>query len=112
MAACQNVCRDQKFSAPKGIGSLMDDDFGKLTRDDIIIKGPLATYSYNGRGNKKINITEIAARRSSARSWWASTPRHRASSSWQALARSSVWGARYPYSASLQPLRTTKKLGG
>ena len=60
MDPCQNVCWDQKFSAPKGISSLTDDDFGKLTRDDIIIKGALATYGYNGRENKKLNITEIA----------------------------------------------------
>jgi hypothetical protein len=59
MAPCQNVCRDQKSSAPEGIGSLTDDDFGKLTRDDII-KGALAMYGYNGRGNKIINITEMA----------------------------------------------------
>jgi hypothetical protein len=59
MGPCQTVCRDQKFSAPKGIGSLTDNDFGKLTRDDIV-KGALATYDYNGRENKKLNITEIA----------------------------------------------------
>jgi hypothetical protein len=51
MAPCQNVCRDQKFSAPKGIRSLTDDNFGKLTREDII-KGALATYGYNGRGEQ------------------------------------------------------------
>ena len=81
MAACQNVCRDQKFSAPKGIGSLMDDDFGKLTRDDIIIRGALATYSYNGSVNKIINITEMADEKNVCEKLLASTPRHRASSS-------------------------------
>lgn len=59
MGPCQTICRDQKFSAPKGIGSLTDDEFGKLTRDDIV-KGALATYGYNGRENKIINLTEIA----------------------------------------------------
>jgi hypothetical protein len=55
----QTICLSQKFSAPKGIGSLTDDDFGKLTRDDIV-KGALATYGYNGRENKIINITKMA----------------------------------------------------
>jgi hypothetical protein len=49
----------KRFSAPEGIGSPTDDDFGKLTREDII-KGALATYGYNDRGNKIINITEMA----------------------------------------------------
>jgi GH18 family chitinase len=62
MGPCQNVCRDQKFSAPKGIGSLTDDDFGKLTRDDIV-KGALASYGYNGMENKIINITKMADER-------------------------------------------------
>jgi hypothetical protein len=59
MGPCQTICRDQKFSAPKGIDSLTDDDFGKLTRDDIV-KGALATYVHNGGDNKIINITAMS----------------------------------------------------
>lgn len=56
---CQTTCRDNKFSAPKGIGSLKDNDFGKLTKEDIV-KGALASWVHNGRENKYINITEMS----------------------------------------------------
>ncbi|KAM0331444.1 hypothetical protein ACHAQA_003120 [Verticillium albo-atrum] len=56
---CQTTCRDGKFSAPKGIGSLTDSDFGKLTKEDIV-KGALATWRYNKEENKHLNITEMA----------------------------------------------------
>lgn len=56
---CRNTCWDNKFSAPKGIGSLKDNDFGKLTKEDIV-KGALASWVHNDRENKPINITGIS----------------------------------------------------
>ncbi|KAK3947971.1 hypothetical protein QBC32DRAFT_246732, partial [Pseudoneurospora amorphoporcata] len=45
---CQTVCRNNKFSAPPGIGSL--ESFGGVTMDDLI-KGSVRTWKKNGQKN-------------------------------------------------------------
>lgn len=45
---CQTICRDNKFSAPPGIGSLSN--FGGISKDDLIT-GSVRTYKQNGQKN-------------------------------------------------------------
>jgi hypothetical protein len=48
--ACQTICKDQKFSAPKGLDSLDGSEFGGITTEDLI-KGAVRTYLQNGQKN-------------------------------------------------------------
>ncbi|KAF9873540.1 hypothetical protein CkaCkLH20_08999 [Colletotrichum karsti] len=56
---CQKVCHDNKFSAPVGLGSLQNQDFGDVTKE-ALVKGALATWSFNGQENKVVNFTSLA----------------------------------------------------
>jgi hypothetical protein len=47
---CQSVCTDNKFSAPPGLSSLKDGNFGKITTADLI-KGSVRTWKQNGKAN-------------------------------------------------------------
>ncbi|KAI8157845.1 hypothetical protein K4K49_005092 [Colletotrichum sp. SAR 10_70] len=57
---CQNVCRDNKFSAPVGLSRLKD--FGNLSVDDLV-KGSVETWLYNKNVNKRLNITQMSLER-------------------------------------------------
>ncbi|KAL8333671.1 hypothetical protein RB593_003384 [Gaeumannomyces tritici] len=56
---CQEKCRTNSFSAPVGLDSLSGDSYGEVTKEDIV-KGSLATWVFNGRQNKALNITQLA----------------------------------------------------
>lgn len=47
---CNKVCNDNKFSAPPGLDSLTDGNFGGITRADLI-KGSVRTWKQNGKEN-------------------------------------------------------------
>ncbi|THC88729.1 hypothetical protein EYZ11_011829 [Aspergillus tanneri] len=47
---CERVCVDNKFSAPPGLDSLGNGNFGGITRDDLI-KGSVRTWMKNGKEN-------------------------------------------------------------
>lgn len=47
---CQRVCRDNKFSAPPGLDSLGGNNFGGITKNDLI-KSSVRTWIKNGKEN-------------------------------------------------------------
>ncbi|THC89509.1 hypothetical protein EYZ11_011043 [Aspergillus tanneri] len=47
---CQQVCRDNKFSEPPGLDSLINGNFGGITKDDLV-KGSVRTWVQNGKKN-------------------------------------------------------------
>jgi GH18 family chitinase len=47
---CENVCSNNKFSAPPGLDSLDGTDFGGITKEDLIT-GSVRTYLQNGGKN-------------------------------------------------------------
>ncbi|KAJ5647453.1 hypothetical protein N7490_003825 [Penicillium lividum] len=47
---CDEVCSDNKFSAPPGLDSLGDGNFGGITKSDLI-KGSVRTWKQNGKAN-------------------------------------------------------------
>ncbi|KAL8371943.1 hypothetical protein RB595_001650 [Gaeumannomyces hyphopodioides] len=58
---CNRACANNKFSAPTGLGSLNMEDYGGVTKEDIVA-GALATWSYNGKQNKEVSLADLATK--------------------------------------------------